>query len=204
MYSSPILVLFASFLHPLPYPLPSLQIQTLILLSLGSLLPLHTTFPLPSHLHIHLIDSHRPFNLVNLFGVGVVDGLGEYGPGEQRNGGGRNGAGRGGGLFDAYDAYDREGEGMGMGEDSRGRIWVWSDGGERKLDGVKKSWEALEVSVKGDKVRSGQECMSWQFSSQSLTLFSRWSRGTRFKLCFCGAMRVKFSARAKSRLLDGY
>lgn len=26
------------------------------------------------------------------------------------------------------------------------RIWVWGDGDEAKLDSVKKSWEALEVS----------------------------------------------------------
>lgn len=55
-----------------------LQLHTLLLLSLGSLLPLSSHFltrltptPLPAHhqpVHIHVLDAHRPWNLENLFG----------------------------------------------------------------------------------------------------------------------------------------
>lgn len=85
------------------------QLHTLILLSLGSLLNLGAYFDLPPGCHLHIIDAHRPWNLDNLFGLGV----------------------------------DMEPDGEGPGED---RIWVWGDGDEEKLDGVKQSWEALEVS----------------------------------------------------------
>jgi hypothetical protein len=54
------------------------QLHTLLLLSLGSLLPLSSHFltrltpsPLPAHyqpVHIHVLDAHRPWNLENLFG----------------------------------------------------------------------------------------------------------------------------------------
>lgn len=94
------------------------DIHTLILLSLGALLPLASYFPIdaPSStlpLHIHIIDAHRPYNLDNLFGLAVNDG---FVPG----------------------AVNRAAE-------SKGRIWVWGDGGEGRLEGVKKSWEAIEV-----------------------------------------------------------
>jgi cell division control protein 45 len=84
--------------------LTSDELHTIILLSLGSLLPLASYFTLPTACHLHIIDSHRPWNLENLFGI-EVDGDGE--------------------------------------ED--GRIWVWGDGEENELSGVKQSWEALEV-----------------------------------------------------------
>lgn len=59
------------------------QLHTLILLSLGSLLPLTTYFTLPKTVQLHIIDSHRPWNLSNLFGVDlddVPDGEIEAGP----------------------------------------------------------------------------------------------------------------------------
>ncbi|KAK4686203.1 cell division control protein 45, partial [Tremellales sp. Uapishka_1] len=79
------------------------ELHTLILLSLGSLLPLSDYFTLPKGCDLHIIDSHRPWNLQNLFGLDLDD----------------------------------SGEG-------EGRIWVWGDGDENTLGGVKKSWEALE------------------------------------------------------------
>lgn len=36
--------------------------------------------------------------------------------------------------------------GLDVGDEGAERIWVWGDGDETKLDSVKKSWEALEVS----------------------------------------------------------
>ncbi len=105
------------------------QIHTLILLSLGSLLPLSSYFPFSSPsqrkpLHIHIIDSHRPYNLQNLFGWAVNDG---WVPGGD-------------------DYPIARGSGVGPSEiQGRGRIWVWGDGMEDKLQTVKKSWEAIEV-----------------------------------------------------------
>jgi hypothetical protein len=84
------------------------QLHTLILLSLGSLLPLSSYFTLPKGCHLHIIDSHRPWNLQNLFGLDIDVNPDEEGGGE-------------------------------------GRIWVWGDGEEASLDGVRKSFEALEV-----------------------------------------------------------
>ena len=58
--------------------LNSEELHTLILLSLGSLLPLMTYFELPPHCHLHVIDAHRPWNLSNLFGLDfAVDEEGE-------------------------------------------------------------------------------------------------------------------------------
>lgn len=104
--------------------------QTLVLLSLGSLLPLGSYFPIhtfssspdgdtsSSPCHIHLIDSHRPYNLDNLFGPAVIDGLGA------------------GGSVERGDTA---------------RVWVWQDGQEmgRQMEGVRASYEALEVSPFG-------------------------------------------------------
>lgn len=95
--------------------------QTLILLSLGSLLPLGSYFPIHRHssssspCHIHLIDSHRPYNLDNLFGPAVIDGLGANGSKERGD---------------------------------TARIWVWQDGVSlgQQMEGVRASYEALEVS----------------------------------------------------------
>ena len=81
------------------------ELHTVIVLSLGSLLPLATYFSLPAGCHLHIIDAHRPWNLENLFGLDV------------------------------------DGDG-----DEEGKIWVWGDGEENELGGVKQSWEALEVS----------------------------------------------------------
>jgi hypothetical protein len=108
------------------------QIHTLILLSLGSLLPLSSYFPFSSTsqqkpLHIHIVDSHRPYNLQNLFGWGVNDG---WVPGG-----------------DDYTMTRGAAGAATFGDDQgRGRIWVWGDGSEGKLEAVKKSWEAIEVS----------------------------------------------------------
>jgi len=94
----------------------------LILLSLGSLLPLSSYFQLPPNCHLHIIDSHRPWNLQNLFGLDFV--VNDYG------------------------------EAIG-----EGRIWVWGDGEEGHLTGVKKSWEALEYepSDSGSDSESGED-----------------------------------------------
>jgi cell division control protein 45 len=80
---------------------------------------------------IHLIDAHRPYNLENIFGPAVNDGLGAGTRNGHLLGNGRNG-----------NTNDQE--------DGRmlGRIWVWGDGDEDKLENVKKSWEALEVSCR--------------------------------------------------------
>ncbi|WVW86722.1 hypothetical protein I302_108776 [Kwoniella bestiolae CBS 10118] len=51
--------------------LASEELHTLILLSLGSLLTLSSYFELPSSCHLHIIDSHRPWNLQNLFGIDI-------------------------------------------------------------------------------------------------------------------------------------
>ncbi|KAJ9104336.1 hypothetical protein QFC19_003977 [Naganishia cerealis] len=104
------------------------EVHTLILLSLGSLLPIAGYFPLETGCHIHLIDAHRPYNLDNLFGASVNDGRGgDAGVGvASRNASRRNGT------------YE-EGEG-----EQYGRIWVWTDGEESRLNNVKTSWEKLE------------------------------------------------------------
>lgn len=39
----------------------------MVLLNLGSLVDLSEYFPLPEHCKLHVIDSHRPCNLDNLF-----------------------------------------------------------------------------------------------------------------------------------------
>lgn len=49
------------------------KIHTLILLSLGSLLTLTDFFNLPKKIHLHVIDSHRPWNLGNLFDIDLDD-----------------------------------------------------------------------------------------------------------------------------------
>ncbi|WWC73512.1 uncharacterized protein I206_107483 [Kwoniella pini CBS 10737] len=64
--------------------LASEELHTLILLSLGSLLTLSSYFELPPTCHLHIIDSHRPWNLQNLFGVDI--GLDEVGEGESSEG----------------------------------------------------------------------------------------------------------------------
>lgn len=113
-----------------------MQVHTLILLSLGSLLPLSSYFPINNQAcDIHLIDAHRPYNLENIFGGAVNDGLGAG----SRNGhrmDGRNDDGRG-----------LNGDADSNGDRPLGRIWIWGDGDEKKLENVKKSWEALEVRL---------------------------------------------------------
>ena len=67
-----------------------LQIHTLILLSLGSLLPLAEYFKLPKGCHLHIIDSHRPWNLANLFGLELdIDTEEDEDDGEENSQGGR-------------------------------------------------------------------------------------------------------------------
>jgi len=79
-----------------------------------------------------LIDAHRPYNLENIFGGAVNDGLGA---------GSRNGR-----LIDARNGHALNGDGDDVQDRLLGRIWIWGDGDENKLENVKKSWEALEVS----------------------------------------------------------
>ena len=43
------------------------ELHTLIFVNLGSLLSLPQMMPLPPHCTLHVIDSHRPWNLTNLF-----------------------------------------------------------------------------------------------------------------------------------------
>ncbi|WVQ96170.1 hypothetical protein IAU59_003273 [Kwoniella sp. CBS 9459] len=65
--------------------LASEELHTLILLSLGSLLTLSSYFDLPPSVNLHIIDSHRPWNLQNLFGLDVeVGDDGQGGTGEGR------------------------------------------------------------------------------------------------------------------------
>ncbi|WRT69512.1 uncharacterized protein IL334_006498 [Kwoniella shivajii] len=54
--------------------LASEELHTLILLSLGSLLTLSSYFEIPPNCHLHIIDSHRPWNLQNLFGLDIDTG----------------------------------------------------------------------------------------------------------------------------------
>lgn len=49
------------------------ELHTLIFVNLGSLLPLPTTVPLPPHCTLHVIDSHRPWNLDNLFATSQMN-----------------------------------------------------------------------------------------------------------------------------------
>lgn len=45
----------------------TLQLRTVVLLNLGSLVDLADYFGLPEQATLHVIDSHRPYNLDNLF-----------------------------------------------------------------------------------------------------------------------------------------
>ncbi|ODN78465.1 hypothetical protein L202_04101 [Cryptococcus amylolentus CBS 6039] len=49
--------------------LASDEIHTLLLISLGSLLTVTEYFDIPRHVHLHVIDSHRPWNLGNLYNI---------------------------------------------------------------------------------------------------------------------------------------
>ncbi|WOO77671.1 Cell division control protein 45 [Vanrija pseudolonga] len=54
--------------------LESEELHTLILLSIGAVLPnLESFFDLPAGVHLHVIDSHRPWALESLFDVDNVD-----------------------------------------------------------------------------------------------------------------------------------
>lgn len=44
-----------------------LQLHTLVFVNLGSIMSLPSAIPLPPHCTLHVIDSHRPWNLDNLF-----------------------------------------------------------------------------------------------------------------------------------------
>ena len=46
-------------------------LRSVILLNLGALVDLSEYFELPPHVRLHVIDSHRPWNLANLFSSGV-------------------------------------------------------------------------------------------------------------------------------------
>ncbi|GHJ86317.1 hypothetical protein NliqN6_2719 [Naganishia liquefaciens] len=109
------------------------EVHTLILISLGSLLPIASYFPLESGCHIHLIDAHRPYNLDNLFGNGVNDGRGDDA-----------------GVAAFFRNSSRQSEEDGDQEAQFGRIWVWTDGEDSKLTNVKTSWEKLEYEPDSD------------------------------------------------------
>lgn len=115
----------------------STQVHTLILVSLGSLLPIAGYFPLETGCHIHLIDAHRPYNLDNLFGSGVNDGRGDDA-----------------GVSALYRNALRQDDGENEQEGQFGRIWVWTDGEDSRLTKVKTSWEKLEVSLPFDCIRT--------------------------------------------------
>ncbi|CCU98427.1 unnamed protein product [Malassezia sympodialis ATCC 42132] len=50
-----------------------IELHTLVFINLGSLLPLPTTIPLPPHCTLHVLDSHRPWNLDNLFATSQIN-----------------------------------------------------------------------------------------------------------------------------------
>ena len=66
-----------------------------------------------------------------MFGSAVNDGLGA---------GIRNGH-----LRDGRTSHGDDGENLQ--NDRKGRIWIWGDGDEKRLENVKKSWVALEVGL---------------------------------------------------------
>lgn len=49
------------------------QLHTLVFLNLGSLMPLPTSVPLPPNCTLHVLDSHRPWNLSNLFATSQIN-----------------------------------------------------------------------------------------------------------------------------------
>ncbi|PKI85569.1 DNA replication initiation factor cdc45 [Malassezia vespertilionis] len=49
------------------------ELHTLVFINFGSLLPLPETIPLPPHCTLHIIDSHRPWNLSNLFATSQMN-----------------------------------------------------------------------------------------------------------------------------------
>ena len=53
---------------------------------------------------------------------------------------------RNGRLIDARNGHALNEDGDDVQDRLLGRIWIWGDGDENKLENVKKSWEALEVS----------------------------------------------------------
>lgn len=46
------------------------DLRSVVLLNLGSLLDLVDSFPLPAEATLHVVDSHRPWNLANVFASG--------------------------------------------------------------------------------------------------------------------------------------
>lgn len=66
-----------------------------------------------------------------MFGGAVNDGLGA---------GIRNGH-----LRDERNSHGGDGENSQ--NERKGRIWIWGDGDEKRLENVKKSWVALEVGL---------------------------------------------------------
>ncbi|PWN48542.1 CDC45-like protein [Violaceomyces palustris] len=49
------------------------DLQSLVFINLGSVLSLPNSIPLPQRCHLHVIDSHRPWNLENLFATSEVN-----------------------------------------------------------------------------------------------------------------------------------
>ncbi|WFC98739.1 DNA replication initiation factor cdc45 [Malassezia yamatoensis] len=49
------------------------ELHTLIFLNLGSLMPLPTLIPIPPNCVLHVFDSHRPWNLSNLFATSHIN-----------------------------------------------------------------------------------------------------------------------------------
>lgn len=105
------------------------KVRSLILLNLGNSLPLKDLFSyLPPSALIHVIDSHRPIELDNLF--------------ESTH--------YGNALFDMRRVRGKGRGGMG-GElglpEMEKTIVVWTDGeGDENREAVKEAWEAMRVS----------------------------------------------------------
>lgn len=50
-----------------------LELHTLVFINLGSLMPLPTSVPLPPNCSLHVLDSHRPWDLSNLFATSQLN-----------------------------------------------------------------------------------------------------------------------------------
>jgi hypothetical protein len=77
------------------------------------------------------------------------------------------------GWVPGIEEYERERDEDAAG--SSGKIWVWGDGEEGKLDGVKRSWEALEV---------GFSCFRWNMEE----CFSGVQRRVRREMLILGCL----------------
>ena len=130
------------------------QLHTLILLSLGSLLPLSTYFALPPDCHLHIIDSHRPWNLQNLFGLdfavndeGEAMGTGRvwvWGDGEE---------GSLGNIKKSWEALEYEASESGSDDGDSGE----DDDDEDQRDDDEDQEDDVDDEEEGDSEREGSE-----------------------------------------------